>query len=248
MVSCGGRLRSIVFASILGVGHVADGTQTSEDASRSQQRRARRAVWSGYHGGSGGHRAKDAASEQLTVRQYPADRIVIDKPNDDNPDNVRDGLDRLLPRLWRFCLVLSGDRSSADDLVQAACLRALEREQQFEIGTRLDHWVFRIAHSIWLNQLRAEKVRRGRGVVPVEDAGLVEFNAESNLYLAEVLSEIMALPEPQRVAVLLVYVEGYSYKEAAEQIDIPIGTVMSRLAGARSRLSALRDRLSRDEG
>jgi RNA polymerase sigma-70 factor (ECF subfamily) len=239
---------SLVFALNIGLDHVADGTQTSEDVSRSQEHRAGRAVWPSYHGGSDGHRPTGAASEKPALRHHPADRVVIDNPSNDNPDNVRDGLDRLLPRLWRFCLVLSGDRSTADDLVQAACLRALERERQFEIGTRLDHWVFRIAHSIWLNQLRAEKVRRGRGVVPAEDAGLVDFNAESNLYLAEVLSEIMALPEPQRVAVLLVYVEGYSYKEAAEHLDIPIGTVMSRLAGARNRLSALRDRLSRDEG
>jgi RNA polymerase sigma-70 factor, ECF subfamily len=157
--------------------------------------------------------------------------------------SVRGGLDRLLPRLWRFCLVLSGDRSVADDLVQAACLRALERESQFEAGTRLDRWVFRIAQTIWLNQLRAEKVRRGTGFVPVEDAGLIDDagDAEANFYLNEVLSKVLALPEAQRTAVLLVYVEGYSYKEAAEHLAIPIGTVMSRLAGARDRLSVLRD-------
>jgi RNA polymerase sigma-70 factor, ECF subfamily len=157
--------------------------------------------------------------------------------------SVRGGLDRLLPRLWRFCLVLSGDRCVADDLVQAACLRALERERQFEAGTRLDRWVFRIAQTIWLNQLRAEKVRRGAGFVPVEDACLIDggFDAEANFYLNEVLSQVLALPEAQRTAVLLVYVEGYSYREAADHLEIPIGTVMSRLAGARDRLSALRD-------
>jgi len=163
-------------------------------------------------------------------------------------DTVRDGLDRLLPRLWRFCLVLTGNHSTADDLVQAACLRALEREDQFEVGTRLDHWVFRIAQTVWLNQLRADKIRRGRGLVPVEDAGLVDLHAESNLYLAEVLSDIMTLPEAQRMTVLLVYVEGYSYKEAAEHLDIPVGTVMSRLAGARGRLSAMRDKANRGQG
>ncbi|MGA2125928.1 MAG: RNA polymerase sigma factor [Xanthobacteraceae bacterium] len=153
--------------------------------------------------------------------------------------NVRDGLDRLLPRLWRFCFVLSRDRSVADDLVQAACLRALEREGQFEAGTRLDRWVFRIAQTVWLNQLRAEKVRRGTGVVPLEEAGLVDggTDAESNFYRNQVFSDVMALPEAQRTAVLLVYVEGYSYQEAAEHLEIPIGTVMSRLASARRKLS-----------
>jgi RNA polymerase sigma-70 factor (ECF subfamily) len=157
--------------------------------------------------------------------------------------NVRDGLDRLLPRLWRYCLVLSRDRNVADDLVQAACLRALEREGQFQAGTRLDRWIFRIAQTVWLNQIRADKIRRGTGVVPLEDAGLVDAggDAESNFYLNEVFSEVMALPEAQRTAVLLVYVEGYSYREVAEHLEIPIGTVMSRLASARYRLSALLD-------
>ncbi len=157
--------------------------------------------------------------------------------------SVRGGLDRLLPRLWRFCLVLSRDRSLADDLVQAACLRALERESQFQAGTRLDRWVFRIAQTVWLNQLRADKVRRGRGIVPIEDADLIDEagDLEGNLYFNEVVSAVMALPEALRTTVLLVYVEGYSYKEAAEHLEIPIGTVMSRLASARERLSVLRD-------
>jgi len=156
---------------------------------------------------------------------------------------VRNGLNGLLPRLWRFCHVLTGDRSTADDLAQSACLRALERAGQFQPGTRLDQWVFRIAQSIWFNQRRAEKVRRGFGTVPAEEAGLASpgDNAEANIYLAQVLSSVMGLPEAQRVTVLLVYVEGFSYQEAAEMLDIPIGTVMSRLAAARGRLTRLRD-------
>src|SRR5258708_37977138 len=107
MVSCDGRLRSIVFASILGVGHVADGTQTSEDASRSQQRRARRAVWSGYHGGSGRPRAKDGGG-QLPLRQNPAERVVNDKTKNENPDKVRGGLHPLPARLLGCFRLFSG--------------------------------------------------------------------------------------------------------------------------------------------
>jgi RNA polymerase sigma-70 factor (ECF subfamily) len=160
----------------------------------------------------------------------------------DHAETVRDGLQGLLPRLWRFCHVLTGDRNAADDLAQATCLRALERAAQFQAGTRLDHWVFRIAQSVWLNQRRADKVRRGFGQVPVETAGLATSGdiAEAHIFLAQVLSSVMALPEAQRVTVLLVYVEGYSYQEAADLLDIPVGTVMSRLACARSRLSRLR--------
>jgi RNA polymerase sigma-70 factor, ECF subfamily len=145
----------------------------------------------------------------------------------------------MLPRLWRFCHVLTGDRAAADDLAQAACMRALEREYQFQPQTRLDSWLFRIAQSVWFNQRRADRVRRGGGLVPAEDAGLVgaSSDAETNIFLTQVLSQVMALPEAQRVTVVLVYVEDYSYQEASEVLGIPIGTVMSRLAGARSRLA-----------
>jgi RNA polymerase sigma-70 factor (ECF subfamily) len=151
---------------------------------------------------------------------------------------VRQDLDRLLPRLWRFCHVLTGDRAAAEDLAQAACLRALEREDQFLPDTRLDSWLFRIAQSVWFNTRRADRVRRGGGLVPAEEAGLVApgEDAETNIFLSEVLSQVMSLPEAQRATVLLVYVEGYSYQEAADLLEIPAGTVMSRLAGARERL------------
>ncbi len=152
---------------------------------------------------------------------------------------MRDGLECLLPRLWRFCHVLTGDRAWADDLAQSACQRALEREAQFRPDTRLDHWVFRIAQSAWFNQRRADRVRRGGGLVPAEESGLLApgGGAETNIFLAEVFSRVMRLPEAQRATVFLVYVEGYSYHEAAELLDIPVGTVMSRLAGARGRLA-----------
>jgi RNA polymerase sigma-70 factor (ECF subfamily) len=210
-----------------------------------QPEEPRSVTWQDSSSADNRHRLTMGARPDSDAQTPAADRFPIDIT-----DTVREGIDRLLPRLWRFCLVLAGERSAADDLTQAACLRALEREDQFQLGTRLDRWTFRIAQTIWFNQRRAEKIRRGAGVVPAEDAGLVDpaANAEANLYLAEVLSAVMALPEAQRIAVLLVYVEGYSYKEAAEHLEIPIGTVMSRLAGARGRLSPLCDTIRRGKG
>jgi RNA polymerase sigma-70 factor (ECF subfamily) len=107
--------------------------------------------------------------------------------------------------------------------------------------TRLDRWVFRIAQTIWLNDLRAAKIRRGKGMMQPEEADLIDpaASAELTLYLAQVLSGVMELPEAQRMVIFLVCVEGYSYKEAAEHMGVPIGTVMSRLAAARARLSAM---------
>ena len=156
-------------------------------------------------------------------------------------DAVMEGLASHLDRLWRYGLVLSGNRSVAEDLVQATCLRALERSHQFEAGTRLDRWLFSILHSIWLNEIRAARYRKGEGLVDAESAlvfdGIREI--ETNILAAQVLKEVQTLPEAQRETVFLVYGEGLTYREAAEILAIPIGTVMSRLAGARARLAAL---------
>lgn len=151
---------------------------------------------------------------------------------------VRKGLPALMPRLWRYGLVLSGDRAIAQDLAQATALRALERSSQFRPGTRLDHWCFSILSSIWKNDRRAHKVRMGLGQVPAEEAGLVDPapGADVNILASRVLSLAAQLPEAQREAIFLVYVEGFSYAEAAKRMEIPIGTVMSRLANGRRRL------------
>jgi len=153
---------------------------------------------------------------------------------------VRSGLRAHLAALWRYGLVLSGKRDIAEELVQATCLRALERQAQFQPGTRLDRWLFSILHSIWVNELRARRVRVGAGQVDAEIALVVDgrLEIETNILAAQVLEQIGRLPEGQREAVLLVYGEGYSYAEAAALLDVPIGTIMSRLATARERIAA----------
>jgi RNA polymerase sigma-70 factor (ECF subfamily) len=155
---------------------------------------------------------------------------------------VRDGLEPSLARLWRYALVLSKARDVADDLVQATCLRAIERADQYSPGTRVDRWLFAILRSIWLNEIRARRIREGSGFVAAEDAlrtdGAREM--ETNITASAVLRTIDQLPEAQRETVLLVYAEGYSYAEAAAALAIPIGTVMSRLATARAALAKLK--------
>jgi RNA polymerase sigma-70 factor (ECF subfamily) len=154
---------------------------------------------------------------------------------------VTEGLAALLPRLWRYGVVLSGNRDTAEELVQATCVRALERSGQFTPGTRLDRWLIAILHSIWLNEIRARKVRQGQGLVDAEQALVFDGirGIEANILAAQVLRQVQELPEAQRETVYLVYVEGLSYREAAEALGSPIGTVMSRLAGARAKLAGL---------
>ncbi|WP_040676878.1 RNA polymerase sigma factor [Rhizobium mesoamericanum] len=154
--------------------------------------------------------------------------------------DIRSGLADNLLRLWRYGLVLSHRRDVADDLVQQTCVRALERVEQFEIGTRLDRWLFSILHSIWLNEIRSQRVRLGRGFVDADDALVVDGarDTETHVMANQVLRLVNALPDAQRAAVFLAYVEGLSYKEVASVLDIPIGTVMSRLAAARAKIAA----------
>lgn len=152
---------------------------------------------------------------------------------------VRKGLPELLPRMWRFALVLSKKHDLADDLTQESAERALSRATQYQAGTRLDAWTFSIISSIWKNQLRSNQVRRGQGLQSVDEVGLAAGgnDSETNIFHDQVLNLVMSLPSDQKDVVFLVYVEGYSYKEAANVLDIPIGTVMSRLAAGRKKIN-----------
>jgi RNA polymerase sigma-70 factor (ECF subfamily) len=155
-------------------------------------------------------------------------------------DDIRLRIVAFVPRLRRFAYALTGDIDKGDDLVQETCARALSRLDQFKPGTALESWLFRIAQTQWLDRLRAQKVRGGtvdiEAAIDVagEDGRMV---TESRLTLAKVSQGIARLPPEQQVLLALIVVDGHSYKEAAETLDVPVGTVMSRLARARLSLS-----------
>ncbi len=152
----------------------------------------------------------------------------------------RQELAQLIPRLRRFARGLTGQVADADDLVQAALERALVRHVQWQPGTRLDSWVFRIAHTIWLDELRSRKVRMAEPEEALERVVGDDGNrrVEARLTLDAVRRAMAHLPEEQRAVMMLVCVEGMSYKEAAEALAIPVGTVMSRLSRGRQALFA----------
>jgi RNA polymerase sigma-70 factor (ECF subfamily) len=119
---------------------------------------------------------------------------------------------------------------------------AMERADQFIPGTRIDRWLFAILRSIWLNEIRTQRIREGGGFVDAEDAlisdGVREM--EANITASAVLRAISRLPGAQRETILLVDAEGYSYAEAATAFGVPIGTIMSRLAAGRAALAKLK--------
>lgn len=157
------------------------------------------------------------------------------------PD-LRNDIVKLLPRLRRFALGLCGRYEDADDLVQAACEKALTRLNQYEAGTRLDSWMFRIVQNQWIDLTRSRKTR-GDPVDPEEMPEMADDSAhryvEERNHLESVLRAMQALPEEQRTVLMLVCVEELSYRDAAAILDVPVGTIMSRLSRARLRLSEL---------
>jgi RNA polymerase sigma-70 factor, ECF subfamily len=154
-------------------------------------------------------------------------------------DEFRTRMVEFLPRLRRFAIALTGDLDQGDDLVQETCLRALSRVEQWQPGSRLDSWMYRIAQNLWLDRTRARRYRPELSdpdiveSVPGQDGRNV---VEGRLTLEAVLDAMNDLTPEQQVLVALVCIDGASYKEAAEITGTPIGTVMSRLARARREL------------
>jgi RNA polymerase sigma-70 factor, ECF subfamily len=155
-------------------------------------------------------------------------------------DQVHQQLRELLPRLRRFARSLTGHRQDADDLVQTAVERALLRAGQWreELGS-LEAWLFGIVRNAWMDELRARQ-RRLRIFAPEREAEQVgQSPLEGQLELMAVQAAMDRLPEEQRMAVALVLVEGLSYREAAWVMEVPVGTLTSRLARGREALQRM---------
>ncbi len=148
----------------------------------------------------------------------------------------------LLPRLRRFARGLAGNPAEADDLVQESCEKALRNAHKFQQGTSLESWMYRILQNCWRDKLKSAHHRLVDAVPPEElgqIAGPTESEAEARLTLGAVARAMERLDENQKVVIVLVCVEGYSYADAAKTLGWPVGTVMSRLARARLALHAM---------
>src|SRR5436309_438443 len=147
-----------------------------------------------------------------------------------------------IPRLRRYARALARDAARADDLVQSCLVRAIAKEHLWEPGTDLRAWLFTILHNQNVNEVR-RLVREGVSVA-VEDAApmlTMAPRAGACLQLRDLERAIALLPEEQRQAILLVGLEGMRYEEVAAVLDIPIGTVRSRLSRGREMLRRLMD-------
>ena len=159
----------------------------------------------------------------------------------DRKDVMGKAVEPHLKAVWRFSLSLCGNPTVADDLTQSTLLRALEKADQYRDDGRLQGWLMTICRSIWLNEVRAAQVRRAGGLDTAEALALADEkpDAVTNIFASEVFTKIMSLPEAQRSAVELVFVQELTDSESARVLDVPIGTIMSRLFAARKVLKTM---------
>ncbi|MBV8888805.1 MAG: sigma-70 family RNA polymerase sigma factor [Alphaproteobacteria bacterium] len=151
-------------------------------------------------------------------------------------------LEAEIPRLRRYARALTRDAARADDLVQSCLTRAVAKQHLWEPGTDLRAWLFTILHNQHVNDVR-RSVREGVNVA-VEDLApvlTVQANAMAALQLRDLERALGMLPEEQRQVILLVGLEGMRYEEVATILDVPVGTVRSRLSRGRDLLRKLMD-------
>jgi RNA polymerase sigma-70 factor (ECF subfamily) len=156
--------------------------------------------------------------------------------------SFEDQLTALLPRLRRFAHSLSRDSADADDLTQATIERSLRSRDQWQPGTRLDSWAYRIMRNLWIDMARARSRKSAREAPEEEGLSVGEDPRDAmdaSLDLQRIMSAMARLPDEQREVVALILVEGFGYREVSEMLGLPIGTVSSRLVRGRTALLAM---------
>ena len=160
----------------------------------------------------------------------------------DSSHGFDDQLSALLPRLRRFAHGLSRSSADADDLAQMTVERALRSRDQWQPGTRLDSWTYRIMRNLWIDSTRS-RTRKERVEAPAEEGDSVGQDPTAaiaaSIDLQRIMTAMDGLPAEQREVVALILIEGFGYREAAEILGLPIGTVASRLVRGRTALLAM---------
>lgn len=150
-------------------------------------------------------------------------------------------IEALIPRLRRFARALTGSRESADDLVQDTLERAWAKRALWQAGTNLRAWLFAVMHGVFVNGARRRRPSESLEAIDgtISERADDSASAETAIAVSELREALQRLPDEQRQVVLLVGLEQFTYAEAAGVLDVPIGTVMSRLARGRERLRQL---------
>jgi RNA polymerase sigma factor (sigma-70 family) len=153
----------------------------------------------------------------------------------DDVETLHAAIVEALPSVRRFARALTGNATDADDLLQSTVERTLARARPD--GLDVLKWMFRVCRNLWVDELRARNVRERAPANAIEPHATEDGAMIDALAVDEVMAAIAQLPEEQRAVLALVVGEGMSYREAAQALDIPQGTIMSRLSRARAALA-----------
>ncbi|MBU2039255.1 MAG: RNA polymerase sigma factor [Gammaproteobacteria bacterium] len=146
----------------------------------------------------------------------------------------------LLPALRRYAWSMTHSVHDADDLLQGTVERLLRKG--VPEGVELARWAFTVCRNLWIDEYRSRKTWQTAELDPdLTDAGQVdgEKDVQAQMQLKQVMTAMQQLPEEQQLVLNMVSVQGLSYQEVADSLEIPIGTVMSRLARARVKLTEI---------
>ena len=163
---------------------------------------------------------------------------------------MEDELVGLLPKLKAHALYLTRSSDKADDLLQRSCLRALSRSHQWQAGTRLDRWVSSIMNSIWFNELRQRRQRQEQELPEPELLADQSFESQvqAQLMVSDLRRACAKLSDEDFALVTKIHCYGYTYREIAEELGVPMGTVLSRVSRAKAIIKTTADKLQRTSG
>ncbi|MGI9508802.1 MAG: RNA polymerase sigma factor [Geminicoccaceae bacterium] len=170
--------------------------------------------------------------------------------NNSDAPGMEDELVGILPKLKVHALYLTRSADKADDLLQRTCLRALSRSHQWQAGTRLDRWASTIMNSIWFNELRQKRQRQEQELPEpdlIADRGF-ESQMEAQLMVSDLRRACARLSDEDFALVTKVHCYGYSYREIADELGVPIGTVLSRVSRAKAMIKRAADELKQGGG
>ncbi|AJY47071.1 RNA polymerase sigma factor [Martelella endophytica] len=161
-------------------------------------------------------------------------------------DDLRWMIERQIPHLRRYAFALTRNRDDADDLVQDTLERALRKWRLFGRKGRLRSWLFRILYRTYIDRVRAAKPETASAEPEIIDRLAVQLpDQEDRAECASIAGALDRLPAEQRVVILLVALDGMAYDEVAELLDVPVGTIRSRLSRGREALREARSRSPR---
>jgi RNA polymerase sigma-70 factor (ECF subfamily) len=175
---------------------------------------------------------------------------MMQSSNDTDAPKMEDELVGVLPKLKAHALYLTRSNDKADDLLQRTCLRALSRSHQWQAGTRLDRWVSTIMNSIWFNELRQRRQRQEQELPEpdlVADHGF-ESQVQAQLMVSDLRRACAKLSDEDFALVTKIHCYGYTYREIADELGVPIGTVLSRVSRAKAMIKSAADELKRKPG